>query len=84
MTEQLKGDDVTTDVTKTDAWAAGLVEVQDLGSQLILESVGIASGGHWLDACAGAGGKTLQLARLVGPSGHVDAPPRRGFLTICL
>src|SRR5262249_41278438 len=28
---------------------------------------------RWFDACAGAGGKTLQLARLVGPSGHVNA-----------
>jgi 16S rRNA (cytosine967-C5)-methyltransferase len=61
------------DVTKSDAWAAGLFEVQDLGSQLILESAGIAPGGKWLDACAGAGGKTLQLAALVGPSGHVEA-----------
>ncbi len=61
------------DVTKTKAWADGLVEVQDLGSQLILESVGIARGGQWLDGCAGAGGKTLQLAALLGPGGHVDA-----------
>ena len=62
-----------TDVTKSDAWAAGLFEVQDLGSQLILESAAIAPGGRWLDACAGAGGKTLQLANLLGPTGHVDA-----------
>ena len=61
------------DVTKTDAWHRGLIEVQDLGSQMILASVGIAPGGRWLDACAGAGGKTLQLARLLGPRGHVDA-----------
>jgi 16S rRNA (cytosine967-C5)-methyltransferase len=61
------------DVTKTKSWEQGLIEVQDLGSQLILESSGIAPGGRWLDACAGAGGKTLQLAGLVGPSGHVDA-----------
>ena len=61
------------DVTKSDAWTQGLCEVQDLGSQLILESAGIAPGGRWLDACAGAGGKTLQLAALLGPKGHVDA-----------
>src|SRR5205085_9861086 len=47
--------------------------VQDLGSQLILASAGIAAGGHWLDTCAGAGGKTLQLADLLGPTGKVDA-----------
>ena len=51
----------------------GLVEVQDLGSQLILASVGVEPGGRWLDACAGAGGKTLQLARLLGRSGQIDA-----------
>lgn len=61
------------DVTKTAAWRDGLVEVQDLGSQLILGQAGLAPGGRWLDACAGAGGKTLQLAALLGPSGHVDA-----------
>ena len=61
------------DVTKAAAWSAGLFEVQDLGSQLILAKAGIAPGGHWLDACAGAGGKTLQLASLLGPAGRVDA-----------
>jgi 16S rRNA (cytosine967-C5)-methyltransferase len=61
------------DVTKTNAWQQGLFEVQDLGSQLILETAGIAPGGRWLDACAGAGGKTLQLATLLGPSGRIDA-----------
>jgi len=64
-------DDV--DVSTTNAHRNGLIEVQDLGSQLVLESAGIVSGGRWLDACAGAGGKTLQLSRLLGPTGHVDA-----------
>jgi 16S rRNA (cytosine967-C5)-methyltransferase len=61
------------DVTRTDAWTDGLFEVQDLGSQMILESVGIGSGEHWLDACAGAGGKTLQLAALLGSAGRIAA-----------
>jgi 16S rRNA (cytosine967-C5)-methyltransferase len=61
------------DVTQTDAWRSGLFEVQDLGSQLVLATAGVQPGGAWLDACAGAGGKTLQLGRLVGPSGTVDA-----------
>ncbi len=69
--------DAEADVTKTDAFRSGLFEVQDLGSQLVLASVGIAPGGRWLDACAGAGGKTLQLARLLGPAGHVDATDPR-------
>ena len=61
------------DLTKTDAFERGEFEVQDLGSQLLLEAVGPAPESRWLDACAGAGGKTLQLARLVGPTGHIDA-----------
>ena len=61
------------DVTKTAAWREGLIEVQDLGSQLVLAAAAIAPGGRWLDACAGAGGKTLQLAALLGVEGKVDA-----------
>jgi 16S rRNA (cytosine967-C5)-methyltransferase len=61
------------DLTQTDAFARGAIEVQDLGSQLVLESIGIAANGHWLDGCAGAGGKSLQLARLLGPKGKIDA-----------
>ena len=61
------------DVTKTESYLAGLIEIQDLGSQLVLESLGLPPGGRWLDACAGAGGKTLQLARLLGPAATVEA-----------
>jgi 16S rRNA (cytosine967-C5)-methyltransferase len=61
------------DVTPTDAYTHGLIEVQDLGSQLILAGRPPAPGERWLDACAGAGGKTLQLARLLGPAGQVVA-----------
>lgn len=56
------------------AYTQGLVEIQDLGSQFLLETLGLEnSGGHWLDACAGAGGKTLQLAQLLGSSGRITA-----------
>jgi 16S rRNA (cytosine967-C5)-methyltransferase len=61
------------DVTQSDAFKTGCFEIQDLGSQLILESAALSPGGRWLDACAGAGGKTLQLAQMLGPTGHVDA-----------
>jgi 16S rRNA (cytosine967-C5)-methyltransferase len=64
-------DDV--DLTATTVYREGRFEIQDLGSQLILASADIASGTCWLDACAGAGGKTLQLAGMVGPDGRVDA-----------
>ncbi len=63
----------TGDVTKTDAYASGCFEVQDLGSQLLLEWVRPQAGETWLDACAGAGGKSLQLAGLLGPTGRVPS-----------
>ncbi|MFB6265046.1 MAG: 16S rRNA (cytosine(967)-C(5))-methyltransferase RsmB, partial [Bradymonadaceae bacterium] len=47
--------------------------VQDVGSQLVGELVGAAGGDAVLDACAGRGGKTFQLAEQVGASGDVVA-----------
>jgi 16S rRNA (cytosine967-C5)-methyltransferase len=40
----------------------GLVEIQDLGSQLIVDACVVKPGMTVLDLCAGAGGKTLGLA----------------------
>jgi 16S rRNA (cytosine967-C5)-methyltransferase len=51
----------------------GLLEVQDEGSQLVGEALGALPGESVLDACAGAGGKTLQLAAAVGGGGTVHA-----------
>jgi 16S rRNA (cytosine967-C5)-methyltransferase len=51
----------------------GRAEVQDIGSQALLALVAPKAGSHWLDLCAGAGGKSLQLATLLGPSGKVSA-----------
>jgi 16S rRNA (cytosine967-C5)-methyltransferase len=62
-----------TDLTKLAAFADGAFEIQDAGSQAILELVSPEPGAAWLDACAGAGGKTLQLARLLGAEGRIDA-----------
>jgi 16S rRNA (cytosine967-C5)-methyltransferase len=61
------------DVTRTAAYADGLVEVQDIGSQWVLHTAVVAPGERWFDACAGAGGKTLQLAALVGAGTPVVA-----------
>ena len=61
------------DLASSAAHQNGLIEIQDLGSQLLLHHLGSAPSGRWLDACAGAGGKTLQLARLIGATGRVDA-----------
>ena len=61
------------DLTATESYANGSFEVQDLGSQALLAAVAPPPGGTWLDACAGAGGKSLQLAHLLGASGRVHA-----------
>ena len=45
-----------------DAFREGLFEVQDEGSQLIALACGARSGMRVVDACAGAGGKSLALA----------------------
>lgn len=47
--------------------------VQELGSQLVGALVGAQPGERVADACAGRGGKTLQLAEAVGRTGHVSA-----------
>lgn len=51
----------------------GHFEVQDEGSQLLGELVDARPGDEVLDLCAGAGGKSLQLAAIVGEQGRVHA-----------
>lgn len=51
----------------------GAFEVQDEGSQLLGQLTGAQPGDEVLDLCAGAGGKALQLAALVGAQGRVHA-----------
>lgn len=48
------------------AFADGLIEVQDHGSQLICEALPVKAGDLVIDLCAGAGGKTLALAGRFG------------------
>lgn len=48
----------------TDAWRNGQVEIQDLGSQRIVEAAFPGVGARVLDLCAGAGGKSLALAAM--------------------
>lgn len=69
--------DARIDLSRTTSFARGLLEVQDLGSQMLLAIAAPQPGTRWLDACAGAGGKTLQLADLVGPTGAIDAEDPR-------
>jgi 16S rRNA (cytosine967-C5)-methyltransferase len=55
------------------AFKRGLFEVQDAGSQLIAELVAPPPRGLLVDACAGAGGKTLALGALLGNRGRIVA-----------
>jgi 16S rRNA (cytosine967-C5)-methyltransferase len=55
------------------AFGEGLFEVMDEGSQLVAEAVAPPPGGKVVDACAGAGGKTLALAALLSGQGRILA-----------
>src|SRR3569833_1730049 len=55
------------------AFLKGLVEVQDEGSQLAALFAGAKPGVLVFDLCAGAGGKTLALAAMMGFKGQVFA-----------
>jgi 16S rRNA (cytosine967-C5)-methyltransferase len=55
------------------AFLAGLIEVQDEGSQLAALLSGAKPGEQVIDLCAGAGGKTLALAALLKKKGQIYA-----------
>jgi 16S rRNA (cytosine967-C5)-methyltransferase len=63
-----------------DFYRNGWVEPQDEASQLVAATLAPRPGERILDACAGAGGKSLHLAALMKDEGEVfatDADPRR-------
>jgi len=60
-------------VTSGPAFQSGLVEIQDEGSQLIAALTGAKPGMRVVDWCAGAGGKTLALAAMMGNRGQIVA-----------
>ncbi len=49
----------------------GLIEVQDAGSQMIAQYLDVSEGMRVIDACAGAGGKTLYIAALMHNKGKI-------------
>jgi 16S rRNA (cytosine967-C5)-methyltransferase len=57
----------------------GLFEVQDAGSQLIAPFLQPQPGMRVIDACAGAGGKTLHLAALMKDKGRIIAMDTEAF-----
>jgi 16S rRNA (cytosine967-C5)-methyltransferase len=62
-----------TQVEQLAAWAAGQIEVQDEGSQLICLACTAVPGMLAVDLCAGAGGKTLALAAEMANEGRLIA-----------
>ncbi|MBS1538764.1 MAG: RsmB/NOP family class I SAM-dependent RNA methyltransferase [Bacteroidetes bacterium] len=58
-------------LSQVELYKSGAIEVQDIGSQLI--GYAVAPEEHWqiLDACAGAGGKSLHLAALQNDLGII-------------
>lgn len=62
-----------TQVEQWDAYKSGLVEVQDLGSQIACMAVAAQPGEDVIDLCAGAGGKTLALAAAMENTGRLVA-----------
>ncbi len=60
-------------VFTTSAFKDGLFEVQDAASQLIAPFLKIEPGMRVIDACAGAGGKSLHIAALMKNKGRIIA-----------
>ncbi len=61
------------DLYRHPAFKAGAFEIQDLASQAVGVVCDPEQGERWWDACAGSGGKALQLASLMNPKGVVIA-----------
>lgn len=60
-------------VFMTEAFKNGLFEVQDASSQLVARLLDIKPGMRVVDACAGAGGKSLHIASLLANKGQIIA-----------
>ena len=62
-----------TNVFTTDAFKNGLFEVQDASSQKVAEILNAKPGMRVIDACAGAGGKSLHIATMMQNKGQLIA-----------
>ena len=60
-------------VFTTDAFKNGLFEVQDASSQKVAEILDAKPGERIIDACAGAGGKSLHIATMMENKGQLIA-----------
>ncbi len=60
-------------IDDTDLYKSGIIEVQDCGSQVISFVLDPQPGKSILDACAGAGGKTIHIACIVNDKAEITA-----------
>ncbi|CDG39409.1 MULTISPECIES: RsmB/NOP family class I SAM-dependent RNA methyltransferase [Asaia] len=60
-------------VTATQSFREGIIEIQDEGSQLIVGTLDAKPGERVVDFCAGAGGKTLAIAMGMENKGQIVA-----------
>jgi len=58
-------------VFRTPLFKQGLFEVQDASSQMVAAALDVQPGMRVIDACAGAGGKSLHLAALMENKGRI-------------
>ena len=75
----LRVGDARINVFTLPAYREGRVEIQDLASQAVGVVCAPQPGGRWWDACAGAGGKSLQLGALMANRGTVLATDIREY-----
>lgn len=66
-------------VFSTELFKQGFFEVQDAGSQLIAPFLQVKAGMRVIDACAGAGGKSLHLATLMQNKGTLISMDTEGW-----
>lgn len=69
----------TSDLFRTPEFHAGEFELQDISSQAVGLICAPRPGETWWDACAGEGGKTLQLSDLMSNRGLIWASDRAGW-----
>lgn len=62
-----------TGINSSNEYKTGLIEIQDLASQLIARAIAVKPGQKVWDTCAGAGGKTLAIAAQMNNKGAVVA-----------
>jgi 16S rRNA (cytosine967-C5)-methyltransferase len=66
-------------IFKNAAFKEGLFEVQDASSQLVAQALEVEPGMRVIDACAGAGGKSLHLAALMENKGRIISMDVEGW-----